>query len=542
MLHINSLQLNVHHDENDLKKKLAKTIGCNIDEIEEYEIRKRSIDARKKPEISYSYSIDVSLLNEAKYLKKNKALSIAKPVVYAYEDVEKHEISEESKRPVVVGFGPAGIFAALLLARYGLKPIVIERGGCVEDRTLSVNKFWSEGKLDTESNVSFGEGGAGTFSDGKLNTLVKDTFGRNKFVLSTLVEYGAPKEILYDNKPHIGTDLLTGIVRKIREEIKELGGEVRFDTKLINIENIKDNKKKIEVVNKRDCKHEIIECENIILALGHSARDTFKALKEMGVYMEPKSFALGIRVSHSQYLIDVSQYGTKEAKFLSPAPYKLTFRSSFDRGVYSFCMCPGGFIVNASTEAGRIAINGMSYHKRDSGEANSAIIVSVSEEDFDKYSDPKDSLKGVEFQRRLEEETFHMGNGRLPVQRLVDFLEGRESSGFDNTNLKIKGSTTLARVDKLFPKEIYESMKEAFLDFNRKIKGFINEDAYVAAIESRTSSPVRISRDESLQANISGIYPCGEGAGYAGGIMSAAMDGLKVAERIIEKYKEEYGY
>ena len=542
MLHINSLQLNVHHDENDLKKKLAKTIGCNIDEIEEYEIRKRSIDARKKPEISYSYSIDVSLLNEAKYLKKNKALSIAKPVVYAYEDVEKHEISEESKRPVVVGFGPAGIFAALLLARYGLKPIVIERGGCVEDRTLSVNKFWSEGKLDTESNVSFGEGGAGTFSDGKLNTLVKDTFGRNKFVLSTLVEYGAPKEILYDNKPHIGTDLLTGIVRKIREEIKELGGEVRFDTKLINIENIKDNKKKIEVVNKRDCKHEIIECENIILALGHSARDTFKALKEMGVYMEPKSFALGIRVSHSQHLIDVSQFGDKEAKFLSPAPYKLTFKSSFDRGVYSFCMCPGGYIVNASTEDGRIAINGMSYHKRDSGEANSAIIVSVSEEDFDKYSDSKDPLKGVEFQRRLEEETFHMGNGRVPVQRLVDFLEGRESNGFDNTNLKIKGSTTIARVDKLFPKEIYESMKEAFLDFNRKIKGFINKDAYVAAIESRTSSPVRISRDESLQANISGIYPCGEGAGYAGGIMSAAMDGLKVAERIIEKYKEEYGY
>nr|WP_315036317.1 FAD-dependent oxidoreductase [uncultured Lachnoanaerobaculum sp.] len=538
MLHINSLQLNVHHDENDLKKKIAKTIGCNIDEIKEYEIRKRSIDARKKPDISYSYSIDVGLLNEAKYLKKNKALSIAKPVVYVYEDAGKLEIQEESKRPVVVGFGPAGIFAALLLARSGLKPIVIERGGCVEDRTLSVNKFWSEGKLDTESNVSFGEGGAGTFSDGKLNTLVKDTFGRNKFVLKTLVEYGAPKEILYDNKPHIGTDLLTGIVRKIREEIKELGGEVRFDTKLINIENIKDNKKKIEVVNNRNGEHEIIECENIILALGHSARDTFKALKEMGVYMEPKSFALGIRVSHSQHLIDVSQYGNKEAKFLSPAPYKLTFKSSFDRGVYSFCMCPGGFIVNASTEAGRIAINGMSYHKRDSGEANSAIIVSVSEEDFDKYSDPKDPLKGIEFQRRLEEETFNMGKGRVPVQKLVDFLEGRETKGFDNTNLKIKGNTTIARVDKLFPKEIYESMKEAFSDFNRKIKGFINEDAYVAAIESRTSSPIRISRDESLQANISGIYPCGEGAGYAGGIMSAAMDGLKVAERIIEKYKE----
>ena len=538
MLHINSSQLNVHHDENDLKKKIAKTIGCNIDEIKEYEIRKRSIDARKKPDISYSYSIDVGLLNEAKYLKKNKALSIAKPVVYAYEDAGKFEIQEESKRPVVVGFGPAGIFAALLLARSGLKPIVIERGGCVEDRTWSVNKFWSEGKLDAESNVSFGEGGAGTFSDGKLNTLVKDTFGRNKFVLKSLVEYGAPKEILYDNKPHIGTDLLTGIVRKIREEIKELGGEVRFDTKLINIENIKDNKKKIEVVNNRNGEHEIIECENIILALGHSARDTFKALKEMGVYMEPKSFALGIRVSHSQHLIDVSQYGTKEAKFLSPAPYKLTFRSSFDRGVYSFCMCPGGFIVNASTEAGRIAINGMSYHKRDSGEANSAIIVSVSEEDFDKYSDPKNPLKGIEFQRRLEEETFNMGKGRVPVQKLVDFLEGRESSGFDNTNLKIKGNTTIARVDKLFPKEIYESMKEAFSDFNRKIKGFINEDAYVAAIESRTSSPIRINRDESLQANISGIYPCGEGAGYAGGIMSAAMDGLKVAERIIEKYKE----
>lgn len=537
MLHINSLQINVHHDENDLKKKIAVTIGCNIDEIIDYKIIKRSVDARKKPDIYYSYSLDVNVSNEKKYLKKNKNVTTAKQVEYAYESIGAFEI-EEVKRPVVVGFGPAGIFAAFLLAKKGLRPIVTERGECVEDREVTVNKFWEDGELNLESNVSFGEGGAGTFSDGKLNTLVKDTFGRNKYVLKTLVEYGAPQEIIYDNKPHIGTDLLTGIVKNIREEIKSLGGEIRFDTKLIDIENISENKKRIKFINTKTKKQESIVCENIILALGHSARDTFKLLKELGVYMEPKSFALGIRVSHSQHLIDVSQYGEREADFLSPAPYKLTFKSSLGRGVYSFCMCPGGFIVNASTESKRIAINGMSYHKRDSGEANSAIIVSVSEEDFEKFGKAFDPLMGIDFQRALEERAFEMGKGRVPVQRLVDFLEGRESENFDINNLKIKGNTTIARVDRLFPKEIYESIKEAFSDFNRKIKGFINEDAYVAAIESRTSSPIRISRNESLEANFPGIYPCGEGAGYAGGIMSAAMDGLKVAEKIIDRFKE----
>ena len=510
MLHINSLQLDVHHDEIDLKKKTAKIIGCNINEIKNIEIRKRSIDARKKPKIFYSYSIDVSLGNEDKYLKRNKSLSLAKPVRYAYKNTENLSV-KDSKRPLVVGFGPAGIFAALLLAKNGLRPIVVERGGCVEERKESVNRFWNKGKLNTESNVSFGEGGAGTFSDGKLNTLVKDTFGRNKFVLETLAEHGAPKEILYENKPHIGTDLLTGIVKSIREEIIKLGGEVRFDTKLIDIEDINKSSKQVKILNTKTNQTEKIVCEDIILALGHSARDTFKLLKELGIYMEPKAFALGIRVSHSQHLIDVSQYGENEAKFLSPASYKLTFRSSYGRGVYSFCMCPGGFIVNASTEDNRTAVNGMSYHNRDSGEADSAIIVSVSEEDFDKYGDKDDPLKGI---------------------------DGVESTEFETADLKIKGATKISRVDKLFPKEIYESIKEAFKDFDKKIKGFINEDAYVAAIESRTSSPVRISRNELLKSNIAGIYPCGEGAGYAGGIMSAAMDGLKVAEKIIESCKE----
>lgn len=537
MLHINSLQLDVHHDEIDLKKKTAKIIGCNINEIKNIEIRKRSIDARKKPKIFYSYSIDVSLVNEDKYLKRNKNLSLAKPVIYAYKNTENLSV-KDSKRPLVVGFGPAGIFAALLLAKNGLRPIVVERGECVEERKESVNRFWNKGKLNTESNVSFGEGGAGTFSDGKLNTLVKDTFGRNKFVLETLAEHGAPKEILYENKPHIGTDLLTGIVKSIREEIIKLGGEVRFDTKLIDIEDINKSSKQVKILNTKTNQTEKIVCEDIILALGHSARDTFKLLKELGIYMEPKAFALGIRVSHSQYLIDVSQYGEIEAKFLSPASYKLTFRSSYGRGVYSFCMCPGGFIVNASTEDNRTTVNGMSYHNRDSGEADSAIIVSVSEEDFDKYGDKDDPLKGIEFQRRLEEKAYKMGEGKVPVQRLVDFLNGVESTEFETADLKIKGATKISRVDKLFPKEIYESIKEAFKDFDRKIKGFINEDAYVAAIESRTSSPVRISRNELLKSNIAGIYPCGEGAGYAGGIMSAAMDGLKVAEKIIESCKE----
>ena len=532
MLHINSLMINVHHDREDIIKKISKIIGCNPTDIKGFEIKRRSIDARKKPEIFYSYSIDVDIKNEKKYLR-NKNISIAKPTEYEFNE-NKNINLEEDKRPVVVGFGPAGIFAALLLSRNGCRPVVLERGECVRDRVKTVDSFWNKGILNKDSNVSFGEGGAGTFSDGKLNTLVKDAFGRNKYVLETFVKFGAPKEILYDNKPHIGTDLLTEVIKNIREEIKGLGGEIRFNSRLIDIKNIDSDKKVLCVKNTKTGEEFKIITEDVILAPGHSAGDTFKLLKDLGIYMEAKSFAVGLRVSHSQHLIDVSQYGEKEADFLSPAPYKLTYRAKNGRGVYSFCMCPGGFIVNSSTQENRIAINGMSYHKRDSGYANSAIIVSVNEEDFDKYG--KDVLKGIDFQIALEKRAFELGKGKIPVQRLTDFLNGVEGKKTLGANLKIKGDVYETRVDKLFPGEIYESLKEAFIDFNKKIKGFINDEAYVAAVESRTSSPIRIVRDENLLSNFNGIYPAGEGAGYAGGIMSAAMDGLKIAEKLITKY------
>ena len=536
MLHINSLLINVHHDEEELLKKISKTVGCNTSDIKGFEIKRRSIDARKKPEIFYAYSIDVDVKNEKRYIK-NKNITVAKSVEYSFNK-NKNIRLEEDKRPVVVGFGPAGIFAALLLSRNGCRPIVIERGECTDERVHTVERFWNEGILNVDSNVSFGEGGAGTFSDGKLNTLVKDTFGRNKYVLNTFVEFGAPKEILYDNKPHIGTDLLTNIIRNIREEIKRLGGEVRFNTRLTDIKNIKEDKKIICVKNTVTGEESSLITNDVVLALGHSARDTFKVLKKLGIYMEAKSFAIGIRVVHSQHLIDVSQFGERDADYLGPAAYKLTYRAKNGRAVYSFCMCPGGFIVNASTQEKRIAINGMSYHKRDSGFANSAIIVGVNENDFNKYGDSEDALKGIDFQIALEEKAFELGRGRIPVQRLTDFLNGEETLSLWN-NLKIKGDFCQARVDKLFTTEIYESIKEAFTDFDKKIKGFINNEAYVAAVESRTSSPIRIVRDENLVSNFSGIYPAGEGAGYAGGIMSAAMDGLKIAEKLITKYYKD---
>lgn len=539
MIHINTLLIDVHHNKDELIKKIAKTAGCNINEIKGFEIKKRSIDARKKPQIFYSYSIDADIKNEKKHLKRNKSILPVKLVKYGFDSVRKDIFMEEIDSPVIVGFGPAGIFAALLLAKNGFRPIVIERGERVEERKITVEKFWNEGTLDTESNVSFGEGGAGTFSDGKLNTLVKDSFGRNKYILKTFVDFGAPKEILYDAKPHIGTDFLTDVVKNIREEIERLGGKVKFNSKLIDIQNIRETQKTLYIQNTKTREESKLSARNIVLALGHSAVDTFKLLNNLGIYIQPKNFAIGIRAVHSQHLIDVSQYGEKEAGFLPPAPYKLTYKAKNNRGVYSFCMCPGGFIVNASTEPGRLAINGMSYHKRNSGFANSAIIVSVNEIDFDKYSDKDNVLKGIDFQIALEEKAFELGNGKIPVQRLTDFLNERDSIDFNINDFKIKGAATVARVDRLFSKEIYESIREAFIDFDRKIKGYINEEAYVAAVESRTSSPIRIVRDVNLQSNIKGIYPAGEGAGYAGGIMSAAMDGLKIAENIITHHREK---
>ncbi|MDO4938782.1 MAG: FAD-dependent oxidoreductase [Lachnospiraceae bacterium] len=526
MIRINQCKLNIHHTDKELEDKICKLLKIRSSDLITYYIVKRSLDARKKSDIRYSYTIQAEVKNEETVLAKNKDSNVAKDrtVYYSIPENGKEELKE---RPVIAGFGPAGMFAGLSLARAGLKPLIIERGEDAYTRRNTVSDFWKNGKLNTASNVSFGEGGAGTFSDGKLNTLVKDVSGRNTEVLRTFVEFGADSDILYVHNPHIGTDRLIDIVTNIRKEIIRLGGEVRFNTKL---EDIGTNAGKLKAI--RLSTGETLECEAMILAIGHSARDTFHMLKANNIHMESKSFAVGLRIQHPQSMIDISRFGS-EAEFLSPASYKLAATAINGRGVYSFCMCPGGYVIDASTEQGMKTINGMSYHRRDSGNANSAIIVTVTPDDFGS----SDVLSGIEFQRRLEKSAFSISEGKIPVQLLGDYIKGKESISFGDVEPKFCGDIGFARLDESLPEYIHDSIISVLPVFDSQIKGFAREDAILAGVESRTSSPVRITRDEASMSNIEGLYPCGEGAGYAGGITSAAMDGLRIAERIISRYK-----
>lgn len=526
------MSISILHSQSDLTKKIAHTLKIKEEDIKAYKIRRQSLDARKKQDILYSYNIDVELENEDKVLKKNasnKQIQKAADVIYSIK-VSGDEFLEE--RLVVVGFGPAGIFAALALAKAGFKPLVIERGEDVDNRSISVERFWKTGILNEESNVSFGEGGAGTFSDGKLNTMVKDTSGRNTFVLETFVKHGADERILYDYKPHIGTDKLKEVVKSIREEIIALGGEIRFNTCMKSIVFNEAGLCGIELRN-----GELIKTGLAVLACGHSARDVFTMLKEKNVHMEAKNFAVGLRMIHSQEMIDKAQYGEKYFKQLSPAPYKLTYTTKSGRGVYSFCMCPGGYVVNASNYENKLAVNGMSYNDRSSTTANSAIIVTVNMDDFQKETGTNDILAGVAFQEKLEKLAYEAGQAKIPVQLYRDFVKGKISEGFGEVEANIKGEHTFTDINEILPEYITDAIKEAIPEFDKKIKGFACDDAILLAVESRTSSPVRIKRDEELRSHIKGLYPCGEGAGYAGGITSAAMDGLKVAEAICKKYK-----
>ncbi len=410
---------------------------------------------------------------------------------------------------------------------------MLERGKCVEERQKDVETFWKTGFLDPQSNVQFGEGGAGTFSDGKLNTLVKDKFGRCREVLQLFASMGAPSDILYKQKPHVGTDLLMDMVKNIRTEIEKEGGCVRFQSQVTDIE-IKDNKVCAVVVNDA----ERIETNHVVLAIGHSARDTFYLLNKKGLEMHPKAFAVGYRVQHLQDKIDVSQYGAQTEETLvklGAAPYKLTAKTSSGRGVYSFCMCPGGFVVNASSEPNMLAVNGMSYHARDSRIANSAIIISVTPED---YSD-KSPLGGVEFQRELEREAFLCANGKVPVQTLEDFKNNVPTSGTKDLPIAVKGQFGGSNLRGILTREMEDAFLEGMSQFGKSISGFDAGDTVLAGMESRTSSPVKIVRDDTGQASFGGIYPCGEGAGYAGGITSAAMDGLLIAEKIAERINTE---
>ena len=537
MIRLNQIKLAYNHTNEQLLNKVANTLKINRSDVIDYEIIRRSIDARKKPDIFYTYSLNVTVRNEKQVLNKliknknNDEVQLVTDEEYVFPISGKVKMSH---RPVVIGTGPAGLFCAYFLALHGYKPIVFERGFDVDKRTLAVDEFWKTGKLNEISNVQFGEGGAGTFSDGKLNTLVKDKSKRNKEVLKTFIKFGADKEILYDSKPHIGTDVLKNVVKNIRNAIIDLGGEVHFESKLTGIE-MDGNRINSITVNET---HKI-PCDNVVLALGHSARDTITMLYNNDITMESKAFAVGFRVLHEQSFIDFSQYGMTDVSILGAAPYKVTAKTGFDRGVYSFCMCPGGYVVNASSEPKRLAINGMSYSGRDGKYANSAIIVSVTPDDYNSDS----PLAGIEFQRKIEEKAYELGNGKIPVQYYGDFVARVNKSSLpDNFDYHkslsdgIKGQYTFADLTGILPEECNKAFIEGMASFGRQIKGFDNNDTMMMGVESRTSSPIRIIRDDGLEASIKGIYPCGEGAGYAGGITSAAMDGLKVAETIASKY------
>jgi uncharacterized FAD-dependent dehydrogenase len=461
----------------------------------------------------------VECKNEQALLKKLKNANTYINKEYEWKKAE----NTPQNSPVVVGFGPCGMFCALALARAGLKPIVIERGKDADSRQKDVNEFLSGGKLNPESNVQFGEGGAGTFSDGKLNSGIKDP--RCRAVLKEFVSHGANPKILTDAKPHIGTDILVDVVKNIRKEIISLGGTVFFETKLEKI-NTYNNKVSSIIASGKE-----IICDKVILATGHSARDVFSFLKESGVEMERKPFSVGVRIEHLQEEINKALYG----KFynhpnLSAADYKLAVHLENGRGVYTFCMCPGGEVINSSSEEGGIAVNGMSYSRRDGVNANSAVLVGVNPDDFS----GDDVLAGCEFQREIEQKAYNIANGKVPITTVGQLVFGEE---FEVTHVKptVKPEYVFCDLSEIYPNFIVDSLKQGLLEFDKKIKGFASKSAVITAPETRSSSPVRIVRDENFQStSLKGLYPAGEGAGYAGGIMSAAVDGLKIAENIIK--------
>lgn len=524
MIRINQLKLDISAQVEQLEALIRKTLKLKPDSKFTYEIIKKSIDARKKEQLLYVYSVNVSPINfsEAEILKRvhnNNIMSINEGK-YCFNVTS----TDTNRQIIIIGTGPAGLFAGLFLARAGFKPVLFERGSAVHERTKIVNAFWENGILNTETNVQFGEGGAGTFSDGKLNTVVKEKSGRIRKVLETFVEFGAPREILYDAKPHIGTDILEKVVFNIRNEIERLGGKVNFNTKLTDI-HVSDGRIKGVTINST----EEYECDSLILAIGHSARDTFSMLRDRGLIMESKAFAVGLRVEHPQSLINEFAYGSKKLNNLPVPSYKVTAKASNERGVYSFCMCPGGYVVNASSEEGYTCVNGMSYSDRGGANANSAIIVTVSPEDF--YCN--DVLDGVKFQRELEKAAFREGKGAIPYQLNGDFQKGISSTGYNSVIPSTKGKTVPANLREILPEFICESVIDGMKSFDKMINGFNMYDAVFSGVESRTSSPIRMLRGDDLSSvGIIGIYPCGEGAGYAGGITSAAVDGIKVFEAV----------
>ncbi|GAB6160292.1 NAD(P)/FAD-dependent oxidoreductase [Howardella ureilytica] len=507
-----------------IKKDIAKKLKLkSVSDVPGYKIIKKSLDARKKPKLFYIYSVLVDIKMPSK--ADRKFVSEYNEEKYAFPYSAGN--GSASYRPVIVGFGPGGMFSALLLARAGFKPIVLERGRDADSRSRDVECYWNGGELKYNSNVQFGEGGAGTFSDGKLYTGIGKAGGRVDFVLESFVKAGACEDILYESKPHIGTDILCDVVKNIRKEIISLGGEVRFNSLFDSVKTENGEITGCSYTDTTNGKKVYIETGAIILAIGHSARDTFRLLRESNVKMEAKGFAVGMRVIHRQSIIDRFTYGESNIDGLFPASdYKLTAHTGNGRGVYSFCMCPGGYVVDSSSEKGRICVNGMSYSDRNSGYANSAIIVNCNPDDFG-----DDLFSGMYFQEELEHKAFAAGQGKIPVQSYGDYKAGKIGCETDH-RAAIKGQYASADLRSVFPEFVNESITEAFDIFNNRIEGFNSEDTVCAGVESRTSSPVRILRDERGHSSIKGLFPCGEGAGYAGGITSAAVDGIKCAENV----------
>ncbi len=533
MLRLTEIKLPLDHAEDDLRAAILSRLGIASDALVRYTIFRRAVDARKRSAIHLIYTLDVEITDEVvvqreyKNNNKNKYLAITPGTGYIFVTHASQGIARSSKqRPVVIGSGPCGLFAGLLLAQMGFRPIILERGKIVRERTQDTWGLWRKSVLNPESNVQFGEGGAGTFSDGKLYSQIKDPRYLGRKVLTEFVKAGAPEEIMYVSKPHIGTFRLVGVVEAMRETIESLGGEFRFQSKVTDI--VIDNGQVRGVVLAGG---EAIASDHVVLAVGHSARDTFAMLYERGVYLEAKPFSIGFRIEHPQSLIDRARYGNYAGhKILGAADYKLVHHCKNGRSVYSFCMCPGGTVVAATSEPGCVVTNGMSQYSRNEGNANAGIVVGITPEDY-----PGHVLAGIDFQRHWESRAYEAGgsNYSAPAQRVVDFLAGRPSTALGEVTPSYTPGVQMTDLSTCIPDYAIAAIREALPAFDKQIKGFAMDDAVLTGVETRTSSPIRIKRNGAFESlNTRGLYPAGEGAGYAGGILSAAVDGIAVAEAV----------
>ncbi|MDF2180202.1 NAD(P)/FAD-dependent oxidoreductase [Aliiglaciecola sp. CAU 1673] len=538
MLRLTEIKLPLNHDEQALEQAILAKLKISKEQLLSFNMFRRGYDARNNKDIQLIYTLDVDVSNEATLLAK----FVKDPHVRPTPDMEYKFVAqapaELPHRPVVVGLGPCGIFAALILAQMGFKPIVLERGKAVRERTKDTFGFWRKQPLNPESNVQFGEGGAGTFSDGKLYSQVKDPKHYGRKVLQEFVDAGAPEEIMYVSKPHIGTFKLVAMVEKMRQQIIDLGGEIRFSTRVERLDMDKQGEG-FTLKGLHLSTGEYLPCKQVILAVGHSARDTFQALYDQGVYIEAKPFSVGFRIEHEQSMIDKCRFGDNAGNpILGAADYKLVHHCKNGRSVYSFCMCPGGTVVAAASEPGRVVTNGMSQYSRHERNANSAIVVGIEpEKDY-----PGHPLAGIELQRRLEEAAYHAGgdNYHAPAQLIGDFLAGKPSTELGDVKPSYTPGVTLTDLSKVVPDFVTEAIREAIPAFNKQIRGFAKADGLLTGVETRTSSPICIKRGKDYQSiNVQGLYPAGEGAGYAGGIWSAGIDGIRVAEALALAYNEQ---